>query len=70
MSSPAQSLGLGAHIYTGPISNISESTINTLEIPKGYRIISLLRIGNTDKSVDAVSTASPRKQMDDVVVYK
>lgn len=66
----AQSLGLGAHIYTGPVSNINSSKKQILGIPEGYKVISVLRIGNIDKNVDAVSSASTRKKMEEVVNYK
>ena len=41
-----------------------------VEIPEGYMVISVLRIGNIDRSIDAVSSASPRKQIHDIVNYK
>jgi hypothetical protein len=41
-----------------------------LEIPYGYRVVSVLRVGNIDKSVDAVSSASTRKKLEEVVNYK
>jgi nitroreductase len=63
----AQSFGLGAHIYTGPILKISSELKNELKISDEYRIIALLRIGNPDNGTDAISSASPRKEMDDVV---
>ena len=66
----AQSLGLGARIYTGPVNNINATMKETLEIPEGYMVISVLRIGNIDRSIDAVSSASPRKQIHDIVNYK
>jgi nitroreductase len=66
----AQSLGLGAHIYTGPVNNINLTKKQALGIPDGYRAISVLRIGNIDKNVDAVSSASTRKKIEEVVNYK
>jgi nitroreductase len=66
----AQSLGLGAHIYTGPVNNINLTKKQALGIPDGYKAISVLRIGNIDKNIDAVSSASTRKKMEEVVNYK
>jgi len=57
----AQALGLGARIYTGPVNNVNATLKESLGIPTGYRVIALLRVGNIDKTVDAVSAASPRK---------
>jgi nitroreductase len=66
----AQSLDLGAHIYTGPVSNINLTRKQALGIPDGYKAISVLRIGNIDKNIDAVSSASTRKKIEEVVNYK
>jgi hypothetical protein len=38
--------------------------------PAGYKIVVILRIGNIDKSVDAVSAASARKKAEEIVNYK
>jgi nitroreductase len=65
----AHSLGLGARIYGSPTGNIN-SKKDLFQIPSGYKAVIVLRIGNTDKTVDAVSAASPRKKFDDVVNYK
>ena len=65
-----QSLGLGGQIYTGPVSKVNLTKKLILEIPEGYKVISLLRVGNFDKSVDAISAASTRKNLDEVVNYK
>lgn len=61
-------LGLGAHIYGSPAGKIN-SDREHFKIPKGYKAEVVLRIGNVDKSVDAVSAASPRKAMEEVVNY-
>lgn len=66
----AQSLGLGARIYTGPIRNVNESFKENLGIPEGYRAVTILRIGNLDQGVDAISSASTRKEIGEVVIYK
>jgi nitroreductase len=66
----AQSLGLGAHIYAGPVAEINTSLKEKLGIPADYKAVTVLRIGNIDKSVDAVSAASTRKKPEEVVIYK
>lgn len=66
----AQSLGLGVRIYGGPVRTINASKKEALGVPEGYRVITVLRVGHVDKNVDAVSAASPRKKMEEVVVYK
>ena len=65
-----QSLGLGGQIYTGPVSKVNLTKKLVLEIPEGYKVISLLRVGNFDKNVDAISAASTRKNLEEVVNYK
>jgi nitroreductase len=65
----AQSLGLGAHIYASPIANIN-SKKESFGIPAGFRAVAVLRIGNIDKGVDAVSSASPRKTYEEMVNFK
>ena len=66
----AQGLGLGAHIYTGPVGNINSTMRQVLGIPEGYRVVSVLRVGHIDKSVDATSSASARKKPEEVINYK
>ncbi|HEX2967860.1 MAG TPA: nitroreductase [Bacteroidales bacterium] len=66
----AEGLGLGAHIYASPVRDVNETKKQALGIPDGYKAISVLRIGHIDKSVDATSAASSRKNADDVVIYK
>ena len=65
----AHSLGLGARIYGGPAGNIN-SNKELFNIPEGYKAVVALRIGNVDKSVDAVSAASPRKIFEEIVKFK
>jgi nitroreductase len=65
----AHSLGLGARIYGSPTGNINAKK-ELFQIPSGYKAVVVLRIGNTDKSVDAVTTATPRKRTEDIVNYK
>jgi nitroreductase len=65
----AHSLGLGARIYGSPIGNINAKK-ELFQIPSGYKAVIVLRVGNTDKSVDAVSSATPRKSQEDIVNYR
>ncbi len=65
----AQSMGLGARIYTGPVRKINSEMREILEIPEGYQVVAVLRIGNLDPGVDATSSASSRKEMSEVVNY-
>ena len=66
----AQGLGLGAHIYGSRVRIINTIMKEELEIPEGYGAVTVLRIGNVDESIDAVSAASPRNQVETVVNYK
>lgn len=63
------SLGLGAHIYGSPAVKVN-SNKELFQIPEGYKAIVVLRIGNVDKKVDAVSAASPRKTAEEIINYK
>lgn len=65
-----QGLGLGGHIYGSPAPKINSSMKQKLDIPEGYRAIAVLRVGNVDKTVDAVSAATPRKTIEEIVNYK
>ncbi|MGB8489679.1 MAG: nitroreductase family protein [Bacteroidales bacterium] len=65
----AHSLGLGARIYGSPAGNIN-SKKDLFQIPAGYKAVVVLRVGNIDKSVDAVSAATSRKKPDEVINYK
>jgi nitroreductase len=65
----AHGVGLGARIYGSPTGKIN-SNKDLFQIPSGYKAVIVLRIGNTDKSVDAVSAATPRKKFQEVVNYK
>lgn len=64
----ATSLGLGGRIYGGPVARANLKR-EVLQIPAGYRIVMILRVGNIDQSVDAVSGATPRKSQEEVVNY-
>jgi len=65
----AHGLGLGARIYGSPVGNIN-SKKEFFQIPSGYKAVIVLRIGNVDKSADAVSGATSRKKPEDVINYK
>ena len=62
----AHGLGLGARIYGGPVGNIN-SKKELFQIPAGYKAVMILRIGNIDKNVDAVSAATARKKPEEIV---
>ena len=66
----AQGLGLGAHIYGTGVNAINATLKDLLEIPEAYGAVSILRIGNVDKGVDAISSASTRNQIEAVVNFK
>ena len=66
----AQSLGLGGHIYGGPVNNVNLNKRSILGIPEGYKAITLLRIGNVEGGVDAVSAASTRKSLEEIVNFR
>lgn len=65
----AHGLGLGGRIYAGPIGNVN-SKKELFQIPPGYKAVVILRIGNIDKGVDAVSAATSRKSAEEVINYK
>jgi nitroreductase len=65
----AGGLGLGARIYGRPVNNLNLKR-EVYQIPSGYKAVMVLRIGNIEKSVDAVSAASPRKMPQEVINYK
>jgi nitroreductase len=65
----AGGIGLGARIYGSPAGKIN-STREAYQIPAGYKAVVVLRVGNIDKSVDAVSAATPRKVPDEIINYK
>jgi nitroreductase len=70
MNIAAQSLGLGARIYGGPVGNVNSTMKESLGIPSGYRVVTILRIGHIDKNVDVTSAASARKKQEELVNYK
>lgn len=62
----ATSMGLGARIYGGPIAAARERR-EALQIPEGFTPVIMLRVGNMEKTTDAVSGASPRKAKEEIV---
>jgi len=69
MVNAAISLGLGQRIYFSTIASINATMKQTLQIPDGYRAVSVLRIGHIEPNVDAVSAASPRNSYESVVTF-
>ena len=65
----AGGLGLGARIYGSPVSKINTRK-EAFDIPAGFKAVIVLRVGNIDKGVDAVSAATPRKKPDDIINFK
>jgi nitroreductase len=57
----AQALGLGSHIYTGPIANLNQNYKSLIGISAGYTGVSIIKIGNIKDNVDSVSSASLRR---------
>jgi len=68
MFAAAHGLGLGARIYGSPAGKINSDREN-FQIPEGYKAVVILRIGNADRGVDAVSAATPRKDPEEVINY-
>ncbi len=64
----AHGLGLGARIYGSPARNINYNK-EAYRIPEGFTAIVVLRVGNIAQGVDAVSSASPRKDYNEVVNF-
>lgn len=64
----AHGLGLGARIYGSPAGNIN-SKQERFQIPSGYKAVVVLRIGKADRSVDAVTAATPRNNPEEVINY-
>lgn len=65
----AHGLGLGARIYGSPAGNVN-SKRDAYQIPDGFSAVVVLRIGNVEKTVDAASGASIRKEFNEIVNYK
>jgi nitroreductase len=65
----AEGLGLGARIYGSPVATVIKNR-EAYQIPAGFKPVIVLRIGNIDKTVDAVSAASARKTSGEIVNFK
>ena len=65
----AHGLGLGSRIYGSPAAKIN-SNKEKFQIPSGYKAVVVLRIGNIEKNVDAISAASPRKKAEEIINFK
>jgi nitroreductase len=65
----AQALGYGSHIYTGPIAKLNDNYKEMIGIPTGFTGISIIKIGNIEKGIDAMSSASERKSEADLANY-
>jgi nitroreductase len=66
----AQSLGLGSHIYTGPVANFNANYKDLVGIPVGYAAVAILKVGNVAQNADAVSSASRRKADPEIINYR
>jgi len=64
----AQALGYGSRLYTGPVNAINNSLKSELGLPAGHSAVIVVRIGRLQ--ADAVSGASSRKSVKDVVTRK
>lgn len=65
----AQSLGYGAHIYMGGVSDINQNRRDELQIPTGYTPLMMMLIGNTPDGVDGISSSTPRNALSETVTY-
>ena len=66
----AQALGYASRIYSGPMSTLNEKFKADFGLPQGFSAVALVRVGKAPGAVDAVSAASSRKKVEDVVTYK
>jgi nitroreductase len=66
----AQALGYGSRIYTGPVRSMGAAIKSELGLAANNSVIAIVRIGKLAAGVDAVTSASPRKNASDVVTYK
>jgi nitroreductase len=70
MNIAAQSLGLGARIYGGPVRSVNSTMKEKLQIPAGFSVVTILRIGHIENNADAISAASTRKNFEDIVNFR
>jgi nitroreductase len=66
----AQALGYGSRIYVSLLNTVNGSLKSDLGIQQGFNAVAVIRIGRLASSVDAVSSASPRKPASDTVTYR
>ena len=66
----AQALGYGSKIYTGPMDTLNSRYKAQLGLPSGHNAVAMVRVGRVQGGLDAVSGASARKSLNDVVSYK
>jgi nitroreductase len=67
----AQALGYGSRIYTGPIDELNRKFKTDLSLPNGYSAIAVVRVGKIkEPAPDAVSAASSRKNVSEMVTFK
>jgi nitroreductase len=64
----AQALGLGSHLYTGPIANLNAKYRDL--VPTGFVGVAIVKIGSVARTADAVSGASTRKAGSEIVNYR
>jgi nitroreductase len=67
----AQALGLGAHMYTAPVSRLNNDAAKkeALGIPSDYEVAVVLCFGYIENEADATSSATTRKDFDSFVSY-
>jgi nitroreductase len=65
----AQTLGLASRIYTGPINTVNGMKTD-LGIPAANTALVLVRVGRMPAGQDALSGASPRREVSSFVTYK
>ena len=63
----AQSIGLGAHMYTAPVAMTIASDPAAFGVPEGYEAAVVMAFGYYDDFVDAASAASVRNEFDTFV---
>ena len=66
----AQALGYGSRIQTGIMDTVNSKFKGDLGLPSGYSAVALVRVGKVQAKTDAVSAASARKKVEEVVIYK
>jgi nitroreductase len=66
----AQALGYGSRIYTGSIGYLNSNLKGELGLPSGHNAVALVRIGRVQAGIDALSAASARKKVEELVTYK